>query len=151
MIKRPMYAIISSVLLVVVVGYIIERVSFLRRAERTVGIVTEISSFNGRCGTRRSKHDCTKFYAKVHFTPMNTENIYLLEISAGSKRGHYQPISFANLKKNDSVPVVYDPHNPKKSYEDSLWGVWGTPIMIFFFQIGSFFSSLTEGRRRKEQ
>lgn len=149
MIKQPLYAVISLVLLVVVAGYAIERLAFLKRAEHTTGTVINVTSYNSRCGGRRSRYSCTKFNASVDFLTRESSK-YTLKISVGSSRGHNQPLEYADVKVNGQVPVVYDPQNPSKAYEDTTWGVWGTPIMILIFQLGSFFTSMSEPKRRKE-
>ena len=148
MIKQPSYAVLSLILFAVVVGYAIERITFLKRAERATGKVVEMSSSNGRCGGR-SKHNCTRYSALVHFLARDTNSTLI--ISAGSSRGHDRPLEYADVHLNDQVPVVYDPLNPTKAYEDTTAGVWGTPILILIFQISSLFASLSEPKSRREE
>jgi hypothetical protein len=148
MIKQPTYALISLVLLVVVAGYAIERLMFLKRAEYTTGKVIDVTSYNGRCGGRKSRYSCTKFNASVEFLT-GERSRYTFRISAGNARGHNRPLEDAKVVVDDQVPVVYDPRNPSKAYENTTWGVWGNPIMILILQLGSFFTSLSEPRRRK--
>ena len=71
-----------------------------------------------------------------------------LRLSTGEKRNHNQPVSYSRIKRGEAVPVVYSSANPEKAYEDTLFGVWGGPIVMFMFQISTFFASLTEKRRR---
>lgn len=147
MIKRPIYLVISLILLVIVLGYSVERVLFLQSAQKTMGKVISLSAYNSRCGGRRNRHSCTKYDATVEF--FTTDGVkWLLPISAGSHRGHNMPVSYADHKVNQPIPVIYSPTNPKKAYEDTLFGVWGGPLMLLFAQIGTFFSSFFEGRRR---
>lgn len=146
-IKQPIYGVIAAILLVVISGYVIERILFLQIAEKTTGTVYDISSTNSRCGGKR-RHNCTKFNASIKFNPLNNESEVRFVISAGSSRGHNRPLKEADYRVGENVPVVYDPNKPTKAYEDSFFGVWGVPIMLLFFQIISFFTSLTEPKRR---
>ena len=149
MIRQPLWAIVSLVVLVVLAGFVVERCMFLYRAERAIGRVIAVDSYNSTCGRRRSRYSCTEFDATVEFST-KTAARYTLEVSAGTARGYNQPLSRASRRVSDGVPVVYDPNKPTKAYEDSVWGVWGMPIILAMFQVASFFSSLCEpkGRRR---
>lgn len=147
-IKQPVFAFIAVLLLVAVAWFVVNRINFLRTAERTVGKVSSLSASNGTCGSRRTRHSCTRFKARVDFTTRKGASA-ALSISAGNKRGYDQPLSYASLHTGDRVPVVYNPLDPSgEAYEDSFFGVWGTPLMIAIAQIVTFFTSLTEPRRR---
>lgn len=149
MIKQPFFALVSAVLLVVLIGYVYERLAFLNKAIHTTGTVVDVSSYNKTCGRRRSRHACTKYVAKVRFQNI-AGKAHVLKISAGSKRGYNMPLSSADYHVNDPAKVVYDPENNDTAYEDSFWGVWSGPIMVFIFQILFFFFSLFEPKRRQE-
>ncbi len=150
MIKQPFFLFIAVALLVVVAWFVMDRIIFLRTAEKTVGKVTHISFVDNRCGGRKRRHRCTRFTAHVQYVPL-AGRLYNMNVSAGDVRGHGQPISRASLQVGSRVVVVYDPKNPAKAYEDSLFGVWGAPLMAFFAQIASLITSLTEPRRRNSR
>lgn len=148
MIKQPVMFFISLALLAGAVIYGIERLHFLSTASRTTGEVTGISAENSRCGGRRHRYACTKFQADVAFRAEDGER-YTMTIGAGSTRGRDASKALASRRRGDDVKVVYDPGKPTKAYEDSTMGVWGGPLMTLFAQIITFFSSLTEPRRRR--
>jgi hypothetical protein len=149
MIKQPIWAIVSLALLVVIAGFIVERCIFLYNAERAIGRVIAVDSHNGTCGHRRSRYACTEFDATVEFSTRMAAR-YTLEISAGTARGYDQPLSRASRRVSDGVWVVYNPNKPTKAYEDSVWGVWGMPIVLALFQLTSLLVSISEpkGKRR---
>ena len=149
MIKQPWALAISGIFLFIAVYYVVERAFFIMSAEKTLGSVVKVESYNSRCGggKRRSKYDCTKFTSYVRY--FNLKNSpYEISLSSGSSRGHNQPDSYARLKMGESVPIIYDPKNPAKAYEDTIWGVWGVPIMLFFGQICSFLISISQPKTR---
>jgi hypothetical protein len=148
MIKQPFFALIALALLVAAGWFVMDRLTFLHTAERTAGKVVSVSARNDRCGGRRSRHSCTRYTAHINFSPLHSSGTYNLSISAGSHRGYDQPVNYASHTTGDAVQVVYNPKKPDEAYEDSLMGVWGTPIMLAIGQLISFFTSLTEPRRR---
>ena len=147
MIKQPWLLVVSAVCLTVALWLVADRVMFLMKAEETVGTVADVTASNGRCGSRRSKHNCTRYGARVEYE--TGAGVHSLSISAGSARGHSQPLSRARVQKNGRVPVVYSPDTPERSYENTVFGVWGAPLMAFFAQIATFIGSLTKGRARR--
>ncbi|MEZ0260368.1 MAG: DUF3592 domain-containing protein [Alphaproteobacteria bacterium] len=148
MIKQPLFFIISIALLLVIGWFVVDRIVFLQNAKRITGKVVSISAHNDRCGSRRTRYSCTRFDAKVQYTPPETGKNYIMNLGAGSVRGHNQPVSRSGYQIGSGVQVAYDARKPETSYEDTFFGIWGTPLMVFFFQITTFFSSLTEPRRR---
>ena len=149
MIKQPVFAVVAFLLLLVLAWFVVDRLLFLETAKRTSGRVVNVSAQNSSCGGRRSHYSCTQFNAIVEYTPEGQSRPYHLSLSAGSARGHNQPVSRASLAQGGSVRVAYNPRDPEESYEDSFSGIWGTPILVFVIQISSFFTSLTEPRRRR--
>jgi hypothetical protein len=149
MIKQPLFFGISGLLLLVFVGFLLQRIYFLQRASRTVGTVSSISSVNSSCGggRRRSSYPCTKFTATVKFVARNTMS-YALNLSAGSARGSNQSNLSASYRSGQNVKVIYNPKDPSTAYEDSLMGVWGTPFMVLFMQLLTGISSLFEPRKK---
>ncbi len=148
MIKQPWLLVISGLLLVGALGFAADRVIFLMGAQKTRGTVERLTAENGRCGSKKNKYSCTRFSADVAFTTSDGRSSSI-SISAGSTRGHNQPTSSANVSVGQGVPVVYSPRNPSKAYQDSLWGVWGAPLMMFIGQLATLFGSFSEGRRRR--
>jgi hypothetical protein len=146
-IKQPWLAAVSLILFIVLAAFVIERLWFLETAARTNGNVAEVTSYNSRCGggRRNRSYSCTKFKAYIEFYA-NLGVMHRFSVSAGRKRGSNQSISYSRLAPGQNVPVVYDPKKPQKAYEDTLWGVWGTPIILFFGQIITFFSSMLRSK-----
>jgi hypothetical protein len=152
MIKQPLVAGIALIFFLAFTYFVVERVLFINAAERTVGTVTEVLSKDGRCGggRRRRRYPCTKFVAVV--TYVVDQKMFRLNLSAGSARGYDRPIDRASYTHQQHVKVVYSRENPAHAYEDSLWGVWAVPIILFFGQLVTFITSLVEPRKRvKEQ
>ena len=148
MIKQPWLLAVSGVCLLVALWLVADRTMFLWSAEKTIGTVTELSGRNERCGRRKSRYSCTKFSAQVQYAT-RSGSTHTLDISAGSARGHNQPATRARVRKDGPVPVVYAPDQPDRAYEDTLFGVWGAPLMAGFAQIATFLGSLAEGRKRR--
>lgn len=146
---QAVFGVISLTLLVAAAGFSVERLSFLNSAERTTGTVTDVTSYNGRCGSRKSAHNCTIFTAMTEFSARSGEK-YTVGVLAGKARGHGRGREYAAVKINDPVAVVYDPAAPAKAYEDTTWGVWSTPIMIMIFQIVFLFLSFLTRNRESE-
>lgn len=152
MIRNKWFAGASFILLIVLIGFIIERLIFISSADTTKGTVISVSSYNGRCGGgRRSRsYSCTKFESTIEYsTKDGTQHTF--SVSSGRARGQNAPVSKSRLREGKAVPVIYDPNNPAKVYEDTIWGVWGMHIAIFFFQIGTFISSLFSPSSQKTQ
>jgi preprotein translocase subunit SecF len=148
MIKQPWLLAVSGVCLLVVLWLVADRTMFLWSAEETIGTVVELSGRNERCGRRRTRHSCTKFSAQVQYASQRGST-HTLQISAGSARGHNQPVSRARVRKDGPVSVVYAPDQPTRAYENTLFGVWGAPLWAGLAQIATFLGSLTEGRKRR--
>lgn len=148
MFKGPIFAIVSLGLLASLVIVSGQRLSFLSRALKTTGSVTKLEARNSRCGggKRRSKYPCTKFTAMVEYQA-EAGGAYTLRVSAGSTRGHDQDVSYANKQVGRSVAVIYDPKNPEKAYEDSLFDIWGTPFILGVVQISLALSRLSSRSR----
>lgn len=130
-------------------GLVIHKLLFLQTAERTNGVVENITSSNGRCGKKRrsSSYNCTHFTAQVRFSTRSGE-VHQLSIGAGSRRGHDQPMSNASYQVGKAVAVIYDPHHPETAYHDSFFALWGIPIFVLVFQVATLAASFGEPRRR---
>ena len=148
MIKQPWLLAVSGVCLLIALWLVVDRTMFLWSAEETIGTVVELSGRNDRCGRRKTRYSCTKFSAQVQYATQRGST-HTLQISAGSARGHNQPTSSARVQKEGPVSVVYAPDQPTRAYENTLFGVWGAPLLAGFAQIASFLGSLAEGRKRR--
>ena len=147
MIKQPWLLAVSGVCLLLALWLVADRTMFLRSAEETIGTVVELSGRNERCGRRKSRYSCTKFAAQVQYQTQNGST-HTLQISAGSARGHNQPTSRARVRKDGPVSVVYAPDQPTRAYENTVFAVWGAPLLAGFAQIATFLGSLVQGRKR---
>jgi hypothetical protein len=135
----------SMVLALVVLGFVADRTLFLLRAVRTTGNVVDLNATNGRCRCgKRCHYDCTKFQALVRF--QTREEPATLWVSAGTSHGHNAALASAQYGVGNPVPVVFNPRNPTEAYRNSLWDVWGLPILTFFFQIATLIGSFTQRR-----
>ncbi len=148
-IRQPWAFALALLLALGFLGYVAERLIFLQKAARTTGTVVSVEAYNSSCGggRRRSSYPCTKYRASISFTALD-KLTHRFTISAGSARGSNQPKNRARPAADQKVPVVYDPKNPGKAYEDSIWGVWGVPISLLIAHLISLFTSLSEPRRR---
>lgn len=148
MIKQPWLLAVSGLCLVMGTYFVVDRLVFLATAERVMGTVTELTSRNDTCGSERNRYRCTKFRAEVAFEA-KTGGSFTIDISAGQERGHDEPLSRALYEEGSQVEVVYSPRNPSKAYQNTLFGVWGAPIIAFGVQISTLLGSFSEGRRRR--
>lgn len=150
MIKQPLMAVISLILLVVAIGFTIERGLFVYRANKTLGTVTKIYSENSRCGggRRRSSYPCTKYSADFEFASTLGMTVRF-NTSVGRCRGHDQPERCSGLQVGQIEPVIYDPGKPERAYHDRGINVWFVPIMLFVFQVITMVTSFSHGRRRR--
>jgi hypothetical protein len=149
MIKQPVYFYISLVLLAVAAWFGGDRLLFLKSAQHVTGTVSYITSINSSCGRRYTRHSCTKFSAVVGYSPAGQSQAYSIILPAGRARGDSQPLSLATLHPGGRVAIVCNPKHPAEAYEDSLSGVWMTPIYIMFFQVCFLLTGLTEPRSRR--
>ena len=117
-------------------------------AETTVGEVITVDASDDTCGSKRSRHSCTKFTARVQYQTPPDLTFHIL-VSAGSARGHGQPVERAVPNVGDRLEVVYSTETPSRAYQNTLFGVWGVPLMAGFFHVATMIGSLTEGRRRR--
>ena len=152
MIKQPWLFGLSMILLLVAGAFALERLRFLRQAEKVQGTVTQIMASDGKSsgGKGRRSQDCTRFTAEIRFAT-RSGGTGRISIGAGSSRGHGQSISHADYRVSQTVPVVYDPRNMAKAYQNSLMGVWDIPIYILVAQFSALIASLSEARQKKRR
>ncbi|MEZ0259766.1 MAG: DUF3592 domain-containing protein [Alphaproteobacteria bacterium] len=149
MIKHPVIFLVSFALLLAAIGFAAQRVIFLQSARRIEGKVISVTGKDSRCGGRRTRYNCTRFEAKVEYTPQETGRTYQIALDAGTTRGHYMPVDHATHRQGQAVKVAYAPDAPDTAYEDTFWGIWGTPLQVMFYQLVAFWASLGESRDRR--
>lgn len=125
--------------------FVTDRIDFVRSSKKTPGTVQDVRAHNDRCGGRKRRYDCTKFTATLRYNV--DEGTYQIDVSAGSVRGHDRPISAADHRFHEQVQVAYDSRQPSRAYRDTLWDIWGAPLITFFVQICMLFGGFTEKRR----
>ncbi len=139
---RFIFSMITSVVLFLLgLGISAQRGMFLLTAERTSGTVSAIHGHNGRCGSKNNHYDCTEYQADVKYTSTKQEEA-VIQVSAGSTRGHDQPMSHASLAVGAAVPVIYSKKDIKYAFRDSFFDLWALPIGSLFgsgvFFLGAF-------------
>lgn len=155
-IKQLFLLLFGLVLFIVAAVWAIRTTIFLLDAERATATVTAVRSADSTCREtkrrrRRSietRYDCTVFTANLEYRTNAGQQIDF-ERSAGSVRGHGQPISRARYAATQTVGVLYRPDQPNEPYLDTFIELWGgsllTAIAGFIFTIFGLISSV---RRR---
>lgn len=154
MIRQPFLMLLGCVAIIIAAVFALERLYFLSRAEKTNGYVSNISSYEGRCGggRRRASYPCTRYSADIKFYGRNgSENHF--DVDAGSMR--YLKHSYGNLTSGatskytlgQSIPIIFNPNNPSRAYIDSTMDVWATPLGCLLGGVICMISSLFEPRR----
>lgn len=148
-VKSPTLFVISILIAVAAVGLIIDRILFMAHARHTTGTVTNLYARNGSCSCgRRCHYSCTKFSAQVKFSELGGDRPSASTVvTAGTARGYDQPITLAQYRDWDSVPIVYDSRDAYRAYRDTVEDVWGTPLAALFFHVVTLFGSFSEHRR----
>lgn len=142
-VKQPLYFWVAVLLTLPLAYFLIDRAHFVWTSQTVMSTVEKVTASNGRCGRKR-RRNCTKFSALLKYNVGG--EIYRFSVSAGTARGHDQPLSRARHHANQPVQVAYDPRNPRHAYRDAVWDIWGAPILTFILQLCAFFGSLTERR-----
>ena len=142
--NKPAF-VISMIAAAVMLYFVGDRVWFLRHAERTTGSVIALQASNERCGSRRSRYDCTRFHANVAFFVRDDE--HRLFVDAGSARGHNRPLTGAKYRVASTVNVVFSAANPAHAYRDTWWDVWARPAIAFLAHLVMLVVSFIEPRR----
>lgn len=145
-IKQPIWLIVAWILFFVILYFIADRIQLIQVGEHVIGNITNITAYNSRCGWKH-KHDCTEFTAYVGFKTIKWESS-TFSVWGGNSTWHNQPIASSYRKIWWEVKVIYDPNSIVRVYEDTLWWIWGVPIMTFFFQIMTFFSAFSEPKKK---
>lgn len=118
--------IVAGLLFMAFLVFTAERVWFLSRAVEVTAEVTALDSRDARCGGRKARHNCTKFTATLEF-PTET-GVQSVRYSAGKARGHGEPVAKARYHVGETMALLYDAKNPKKTVKDTFWSIWGMPI-----------------------
>lgn len=133
---------LGALLLVVALGLFVKQALLLASAQTTTGHVVSVTSKDGRCGSRRSKHNCTRFSSTIEFTVDGTT--HTLQRSAGRTRGHGRPVSDADRQVGDAVAVVHGAGG-KPAYAGK-GDVWMAPILTLVFGAGAGAGGLVRKR-----
>lgn len=155
MIQQKFLFAFAVILLLVSGWFFVDRVTFIRSAQKATGEVTQIDANQTRCsrssgtGKRRrtSHYDCTNFSARVTYTT-SSGDVRTFNVGAGSVIGHTDDIARANRRMGARVPVIYNPKDPDEAYQDTLLAVWGLPGLSGGGGGLMVLASLT-GRRRR--
>ena len=142
--RSPFYFWIIVLLCIPLIYFVIDRTYFEIVALETTGTVERIWGRDDRCGTKRRRYDCTKFTAAVRYEVQGAE--YGIDVSAGTARGHGEPISQSDYRVGGGVMIAYNPRKPGHAYRNTFWDIWGAPVLTFFMQICAFFGGLKEKR-----
>jgi hypothetical protein len=145
-VKSPLFFWIALLLFLPLAYFVFDRIHFVVTARPVSAEVSRVTSQNDRCGSRRSKYNCTKYYATLRYEVQG--RWHQISVSAGRQRGHNQPLSGARYRSGDREAVKYDPRQPWRAYRNTLWDIWGAPLMTFFMQIAMFVASFSDKRRR---
>lgn len=145
-VKNQAVFVIALLLTLPVAYFVVDRTAFVLKSQTTTASVHDIVGRNDLCGRRRSKYSCTKFDATLSYAVNGSD--YRIRVEAGSERGHNRPISAAKYRDGQAVSVAYDPRNPQRAYRDTVWDIWGAPILAFLCQVAAFVSSFSEKKRR---
>ena len=144
MVKEPILAFISLALLLGACATGFLTLEFTRAASKTDGIVTEVIGRNATCSKRKSgtgessrirnRKDCTRYSATVQFDTANGER-RSVELAFGKATGHDKPISYARQPVGTTVPLIYDPKDLSRVFENTVWALWGPTIMLFLAHV----------------
>lgn len=150
-IKNKVGLVIAWLILIPLAYLVYDRLQLLYVGERVVGVVENIWVSNGDCesgGYRGSRtYSCTRYDAIIGFEtkPPTVHRTHIL--SWWSKNGHNQPISYSSRQVGDATKIIYDPEKASRIYENTIWGIWSIPLIIFFFLLAFVVSALTEDRK----
>ena len=100
---------------------------------RTTWIVESISSESDICRLLKNAHECTKFYAHINFTLLETSPVKHTQIKmpAWSKDWSLNyPTTEANIHTGDLINIIYDPRDPQSFKEDNFMNMWGISLRV---------------------
>ncbi len=101
--------------------------------------VTNISSMDDSCRSRRSSYACTRYTAQIEYD-LNGQR-WKGTIGAGSARGHGQPTSYSDLKVGAPAIVMYNPKKPGPIYRQERGPSW-FHMMVLMSLVGLIISFL---------
>lgn len=145
--SQPAFLLAALVLLVALGWLVVDRVTFLKQARRTEGRITRIHAEQTTCGVKRRSR-CTFFTADVEYQPQESAQKMTVQIDAGASFGVHQQPWQGKRKEGERITVAYHPRKLSEAYEDTLWGVWATPLKVLFFQMLSLSQGLSPRRSR---
>lgn len=95
---------------------------FTVSATHTIGQVVKIETVQNTLPfVDKSNGSGTYYYPLIRFTAKSGK---VVDFRASSGSQHVQ------YAIGDTVPVLYDPAEPQDGRIDTLWGVWGAPIIL---------------------
>ena len=145
--RNKLYLMVVVLLCVPLAYFVIDRTYFEIVSVETTGIVESIAGRDDRCGKRRRRYSCTKFTATLRYEVQQSS--YLIDVSAGTARGHGQSISKSDYYVGQSESIAYDPSRPTHAYRNKLWDIWGAPLLTFILQVCAYLGSLKDRREER--
>ena len=148
-VRNPIFLIVAAGALIFALFALIRTMTFLARAEKTVGVVSAIDSYGGRCGggRRRRSYPCTKYRATISYESASGGR-YTLSDSAGSCRQGNEATYRPSYQLGQRVKVRYLPSHPEEARIDSVFGIFGTEFISLFVGLFSTFASFAKSRQR---
>lgn len=140
-IKRPSLLLIGALLTLPLVYFLVERIDFMRSSRKAVATVESVQARHYSC-RRGVDHLCTEFAATLTFNVDGKTHWFLVD--AGWVRFRTEVLRRARYQVKELLYVVYDVRKPDHAYVDTLWNVWGTPLLILLAQIAAFIGCLRE-------
>ena len=108
--------------------YTLERFAFEQRSTPERAIVTRLEGVSERCGTRLSRHDCTRFFAVARYRVAG--ETYELRVDAGTASGHDVVAEAAAFSIGDEIQLVVDPSRPERAYPHSRLEIYLGPVVV---------------------
>lgn len=118
------------------------RIYFLSGSDVTAGKVVQVEAENDRCGSRRSRHDCTNFFVAIHYSAQY--DIFVMRHEAGATKNHNQPTSKANYRVGQLVKVRYLASDPQEAYLDEWFDIFALPMAVLLFGVLLIIKSSSE-------
>lgn len=155
MIIRLLLRVLAGIALITGLVLSAHALRFLANAERTEGVVERIEARDDRCSRSRSgnqhgrkRYDCTRYSATVRFAHDGRD--YSVEVAAGKRKGHGQPLANADVRQGQRVPMIFRSDEPQKAFRGTgaSLRLWGGPLLAFVFAAVLAFISFARTRPR---
>lgn len=122
------------------------RGGFWLTSVETTGTVVRVTAEDGNCGSTRNRYHCTKFGATLEYRADGRR--YRTDTGAGQVRGAGRPTTLAAFQVGQQVPVRYSTVAPSLGCRDSLWDLWGYPVLALIGQLVLMLALFVRGGRR---